>query len=48
MRAGRPIGAFREWHENGRLAKVQHFDQSGLTSDERRDAEGNSIVGRYS
>lgn len=46
MRSGRPVGAFREWHENGRLARVLHFGEFGPTSDERWDAEGNSIVGR--
>ncbi|MFC8914146.1 toxin-antitoxin system YwqK family antitoxin [Streptomyces sp. NPDC047821] len=31
VRVGRPVGVWREWHANGRLASEQRFAADGLT-----------------
>lgn len=38
---GRVVGAAREWHPNGQLAREQPFDERGLPAEERRwDEDG--------
>jgi antitoxin component YwqK of YwqJK toxin-antitoxin module len=48
-RRGRPVGDFRKWHENGRLAMVKHFDEGGfgdLIKIEEWDEDGNVVPRR--